>query len=275
MNSGQLSWEENGSRKETGITSEVFTTRSKMQVKDVIHNITQKKSEAALEWIKSLDVDVENSVIFGAYMTGVELAKSLKEISNVSLVDVYSHLKALVDIETEKGVKFYSDIDKGIELIKGADLVVDTTGLGGLKPEAARKINGKIFLVEDPTSDGSDKLILEKSNVKDRLQFSHADHRGILKIGGLQSKTSGTMTLTIETLRKSLENVLQCDGVLYGVAAMDFYEGILFKEKNVQKFLKATEKPALTVSALNFIQCDDAIQRQLSKVTSRVENVSI
>lgn len=275
MNSGQVSGEENGSKKETGITSEVFTTRSKMQVKDVIHSITQKKSEAAFEWIKSLDLDVENSVIFGAYMTGVELSKSLKEISNVSIVDVYSHMKTLVNVEVEEGVKFYSDVDQGMELIKGADLVVDTTGLGGLKPEAACTINGKVFLVEDPTSDGSDKLILKKSNVKYRLQFSNADHKGILKTGGLQSKTSGTMTLTIETLRKSLENVLKREGVLYGVAAMDFYEGILFKEKNVQKFLKATEKPALTVSALNFIQCDDAIQHQLSKVTSRVENVSI
>jgi hypothetical protein len=265
----------NDSMRETGITSEVFTTRSSTRVKDVIQCITEKKSEAAFEWIKSLDLDVENSVIFGAYMTGIELASSLKEISNVSVVDIYPHMKSLVENEVGTDVKFYSNIDQGLKLIKAADLVVDTTGLGGLKPEAASAFNGKIFLVEDPTSDGSDKVILKKNNIKNRIQLSNADHMGILKTRGLNTKTSGTMTLTIETLRKSLENVLQGEGVLYGVVAMDFYEGILFKEKNVQKFLKAAEKPALTVSSLTPVQCDDMIQKQLSKLNSKVEYVSI
>lgn len=250
---------------DTGITSEVFTVTSRMRVEDVIKKITEIKCNAAIDWINSLNVNIENSVVVGAYLTGIGLSKRLKEISNVTVIDIYPHLEKLVGNDTE----FNSDLIS----VKGADLVVDTTGLGGIRPEIAKLIGGKVFLVEDPSSDGSDNLILQKNNIINRLRLSNSIYKGILKTGGLNSKTSGTMTLTIEILRKSLEDVLKNTGVLYGVAGMEFYEGALFKEKDVDKFLSLIKKPALTVSTLEPISCDEIIKKYLKRIGSDVENV--
>lgn len=251
----------------TGITSEVFTVTSKMNVEDVIKKITEIKCNAACSWINSLNRDIENSIVVGAYLTGIELSKRLKKISNVTVIDIYPHLEKLAENEIE--------FKSNLILIKDADLVIDTTGLGGLKPGMARLITGKVFLAEDPTSDGSDKLIMEKCNIQDRLKLSCADHKGILRTQGVNSKTSGTMTLTIEVLRKSLEDVLKKSGVLYGIAGMEFYEGALFKEKDVDKFLRLIKKPALTVSTLEPVSCDEIINKYIEKIGSEVEDVSL
>lgn len=249
---------------DTGITSHVFTVTSQITVADVIKKITEIKCDAAYNWITSLNEDIENSVVIGAYLTGTGLSKRLKKISNVTVVDIYPHLEEIVD----NGVVFTSDLT----LIKDGDLVVDTTGLGGLKPEMAKLINGNIFLAEDPTSDGSDSSILEKNNLMDRFRASSSNYNGILRTGGINSKTSGTMTLTIDVLRKSLEDILKKSGVLYSVANMEFYEGALFKEKDVDKFLKLIKKPALTVSTLEPFPCDEIIINYLGKIGSEVKN---
>lgn len=248
---------------DTGITSEVYTITSKMSVEDVIKKITEMKCNASLDWINSLNVNIENSVVMGAYLTGIELSKRLKKISNVTVIDIYPHLEKFV----EKGIEFNSNLIN----IKDADLVVDTTGLGGIRPKIVKLISGNAFLVEDPTSDGSDNLIQQKNNTINRLQLSNSNYKGILKTGGLNSKTSGTMTLTIEVLRKSLGDVLKDTGVLYGIAGMDFYEGVLFKEKNVDKFLSLIKKPALTVSTVEPISCDEIIKKYLKRINSEVK----
>ena len=246
-----------------GITSEVFTVTSQMNIEDLIKEITEIKCNAVSNWINSLDVDIENSLVIGADLTGIGLAKRLKKISKVEVVDIYPHMRNLLD----EDVEFHSKID----MIKNKDIVVDTTGLGGLTPEITKLINGKTFLVEDPASDGSDDMINNKSNIEDRLKSASVPYKGILKTEGLNSKTSGTMTLTMEVLRNSLKDVLKKPGVLYGVAGMDFYEGILFKEKNVGKFLDHIKKPALTVSTLDPFSCDDIINEYLKKIYSKVE----
>ncbi len=250
-------------RYDTGITSEVFTVTSKMSVEDVIKKITEIKCNAVCEWINSLNVNIENSVILGTYLTGIELSRRLKKISNVTVIDIYPHLEKFVG----NNVKFNSNLIN----IKDADLVVDTTGLGGIRPQIVKLISGNVFLVEDPTSDGSDNLILQKNNTINRLQLSNSDYKGILKTGGLNTKTSGTMTITMEVLRKSLEDVLKNKGVLYSVAGMDFYEGALFKEKDVNKFLSLIKKPALTVSTLEPISCDEIIEKYLKRINSEVK----
>ena len=251
---------------QSGITSEVFTIKSRIKVKDLLRRIIEKKCEATSNWINSLDVDIENSVILGAYLTGIGLSKQLKKISEVTVVDIYPHLGNLIDMD----VNFCSQT----EIIENADLVIDTTGLGGLTPDVTKFINGKGFLVEDPTSDGSDKLIIGKNNVTARLKSASANYKGILMTQGLDSKTSGTMTLTMEILRKSLADALKKPGVLYGVAGMEFYEGLLFKEKNIEKFMEVINKPSLTISTLEPFSCDDIIKEYLEKLDSHVENVN-
>lgn len=251
---------------ERGITSEVSTIKSRTTVKNLLERILGIKCSAVSNWISSLDVDIEKTVIVGAYLTGIGLSMMLKKITDVTVVDIHPHLGNLVEMD----VKFASEIS----VIKDADLVIDTTGLGGLTPDIARNIQGEIFLVEDPTSDGSDVMIKGKSNIRDRLKRATTHHKGVLKTQGLNSKTSGTMTLTIEIIRKSLEDALRKPGVLYGVAGMEFYEGILFKEKNVNKFLDLTKKPALIISTLEPFSCDDIIRGYLDEVDSWVEDVS-
>ncbi|MCE5213702.1 MAG: DUF1188 domain-containing protein [Methanobacterium sp.] len=250
-----------------GITSEVFTITSQIKVKALMDKIIKKKYYATSTWIKSLNVDIENTVIVGAYLTGSGFSKELKKTSNVTLVDIYPHLENMLG----KDVKFSQDI----RVIEDADLVIDTTGLGGLAPEMAELINANIFLVEDPTSDGSDELIKGKNNIMDRLKSATAHYKGILRTHGLNFKTSGTMTITMEILSKSLTDALKTPGALYGVAGMEFYEGILFKEKNVDKFLDLLKKPAITVSTLEPFSCDEIINKYMEKLDSQVENVSL
>lgn len=256
--------------KERGITEEVFTLYSGIQVGDIVNRIGSVKCEAAFNWVESLDVDVDETVIVGAYITGMKLAERFKKFSKVTVIDINPNLRhLLVD-----NVEFTDDLTR----IKNADLVIDTTGLGGLSPESVRGMVGldvKIFIAEDPTSDGSDNSIIEKSNIPERLDLASSMYKGVLKTAGLNTKTSGTMTLTMEVLRKSLDDILKTNGVLYGVAGMKFYEGVLFKEKDYDKFLRLMEEPALITSSLQPVSSDDKLEANLEKIKSKVEDVSI
>ena len=256
--------------KERGITEEVFTMYSGIEVGDIVNKIGDIKCEATLRWVDSLNVDVDETVIVGAYITGMKLAKRFKEFSNVTVIDIQPNLKHLLG----DGVEFTDDLTR----ITEADLVVDTTGLGGLSPETVREFvssDVSTFLVEDPTSDGSDHCIIGKNDINDRVDVASAKNRGILKTWGLNTKTSGTMTFTMEILRKSLDEVLNSSGVLYGVAGMNFYEGVIFKEKNHQKYQSLLKEPALIISALQLLSSDDTLEKYLKKINSRVEDVSI
>lgn len=285
-----------------GITSSVLSNPSQILVEDVLNEISKLKTRAAMEWIKSIHVEIENSVILGTYLTGAAIAKELNEISDVTVVDIHPHLRGLLmdssreDPNTDssfgtlssetlksipsrtlrsKEISFHPYSESVSELLKAADLVVDTTGLGGLKPEMARNIRAEVFLVEDPCSDGSDASIRAMNMTTERIRASKSTKNGVIKTGGLNAKTSGTMTLTIQVLLKSLENLLKEDGVLYGVASMDFYEGVLFHEKNLQKFHDMIKKPALTISSLSPVPVDAEIESNLNKIESVVEDVSI
>jgi len=255
--------------KERGITEEVFTLYSGLEVTDLLNQICEVKCEAVINWMELLDVDVERTVIVGAYITGMKLAERFKEFSQVTVIDIQPTLKSLLGDD----IDFTDDLTR----ISHADMVVDTTGLGGLSPESVREfVNSdvEIFLTEDPTSDGSDNSIIEKSNIIDRINLASSKYRGILKTGGLNTKTSGTMTLTMEVLRKSLEDILKIKGVLYGVAGMNFYEGVLFKENDYDKFSRLIREPALITSSLQPLSSDDTLEKYLQKINSTVEDVS-
>ena len=256
--------------KERGITEEVFTLYSGIAVGDIVNRIGEIKCEAAINWIHSSQINVEETVIVGAYITGMKLAEQCKNFSNVTVIDIQPHLKHLLSDDVE-----FSD---DLTLIKNADLIIDTTGLGGLSPETVREyvnMEESIFLAEDPTSDGSDTQIIEKSNIQHRVEVAGSKYAGILKTSGLNTKTSGTMTLTMEVLRKSLEDILKSEGVLYGVAGMNFYEGVIFKEKDHDKFHSLLDEPALIISALQPLSSDDIIEGYLDKISSGVGNVTI
>lgn len=255
--------------KERGITEEVFTLYSGMEVGDIVNSIGNIKCEVIIKWIESLNIDIERTVIIGAYITGMKLSERLKKFSKVTVIDINPNLEPLLGGDVE----FTDDLTR----ISGADLVIDTTGLGGLSPGSVREFvnsDTRIFITEDPTSDASDSHIIEKNNVIERLELASSEYKGILKTNGLNTKTSGTMTLTMEILRKSLGDILKTEGVLYGVAGMNFYEGVLFKEKDLLKFHRLLMEPALIISTLRPLSADIALDKYLKKINSIVENVS-
>jgi len=264
---------------EMGITSMVTTSYSSLTIWDIIKIISGKKSDAVNEWIDSLPVQIERPVVVGTYLTGASLAQKLvqrKEIKEVKVLDIYPHLKKLLytlwDVESKDSavneinnakISFSTDLGH----LKTGDMVIDTTGLGGIDVNQIKELNScEVFLVEDPSSDGSDDLIQNKNFTEQRIKASSANHRGLIFTSGLGSKTSGTMTLTMDVLRKSLEEVLKEEGVLYAVASLDFYERILFKEENTEKFLETLQRPAMVVSSIKAVDLDIILAKQLTKI---------
>ena len=277
----------NLSKHENGITSTVTTYYSSITIGDILNIIAQKKADAVIKWINSLDYNMENPMIVGTYLTGVFIALKLREnrsIQNIEVLDIYHHLgdliksfednskylseEKLVNDKTHnnphyKKILFSNDLSR----LKKADALFDTTGLGGLDIKHIKKLNKcKIFLTEDPSSDGSDNLIKDKNLTLTRLKSASAQYKARIFTSGLMSKTSGTMTLTMDVLRKSVEEVLKTNGVLYAVASLDFYEGILFKEKNTEKFLESVNRPAMVVSSINPVQIDKTIIKIIEKI---------
>ncbi len=277
----------NLSKCENGITSTVTTYYSSITIGDILNIIAQKKADAVIKWINSIDYNVENPMIVGTYLTGVFIALKLREIhaiQNIEVLDIYSHLgdliksfednfnylakEKLVNDKTHKNPHYNKILfSNDLSHLKKADAVFDTTGLGGLDIKHITKLNKcKIFLAEDPSSDGSDNLIKDKNLTSTRLKSASAQYKARIFTSGLMSKTSGTMTLTMDVLRKSVEEVLKINGVLYAVASLDFYEGILFKEKNTEKFLESVNRPAMVVSSINPVQIDKTIIKIIEKI---------
>ena len=65
---------------DTGITSEVFTIKSETKLIDIFNNIINKKSEACLNYIDSLNLDKNTKiVVVGTYFTGVGIVKKLRK----------------------------------------------------------------------------------------------------------------------------------------------------------------------------------------------------
>jgi hypothetical protein len=272
------------SKLETGITSTVTTSYSSLTVWDIIKIIASKKSYAVNEWLDSLPIQIERPSIAGAYLTGAILAQKLvqrEEIKEVEVLDIYPHLKTLLDtswdVESEYNIvnrinnaKISFSTDLGH--LKTGDMVIDTTGLGGIDVNQIKELNScKVFLAEDPSSDGSDDLIQSKNFTEQRINASSANHRARIFTSGLGSKTSGTMTLAMDVLRKSLEEVLKEEGVLYAVASLEFYERILFKEENTEKFLETLQRPAMVVSSLKPVNLDIILVEQLEKITVTIK----
>ncbi|MDR3291130.1 MAG: DUF1188 domain-containing protein [Methanobrevibacter sp.] len=260
--------DESAQEYETGITSHVLTINSNLKVYDLLNIIVNKKSSAILQWMEKLDIQLDNIVIVGAYLTGLGIANLLKgSYENITIVDIYPHLQELVDKfpmnnEEINKIKFSSNIN----LIKTADCVIDTSGLGGLSIKQIESISPKVFIIEDPIAEENDELLTEKNNINERFKVVKSQHKAILKTNGLDTKTSGTMTFTVDVMLKSINHALKEPGVLYGVSELTFFEGLIFKEKNIQKFLNAINTSAITISTLTPYNLDNIMELFLDKI---------
>lgn len=257
---------------DTGITSEVFTIKSETRLIDIFNNIINKKSEACLNYIDNLNLDKNTKiVVVGTYFTGLGIVKKLSEkYNNILLIDIYPHLKELMDTNIGGNYKNRINFSTDLELIKTGDVVIDTTGFGGLNVEQSSEINAEVFLIEDPVAEDNDSLLKDKNNIHERINAINASNKAILKTKGINTKTSGTMTLTIGVLTNALQKSQKREGVLYSACEMGFFEEVIFKEKNIPKFVELVSKNAMKISTIDPFSCDDLIKTQLDKIESKM-----
>ena len=281
----------NSQNYDTGISSEVFTVKSSIKLIDIFNLILEKKASAVLKLFDSLMdekiIDNDSSiVIIGTYFTGIAIAKylSYNDFKDITLVDIYPHLEGLIDsklgnpivqqgdeeaicsFENFKNIKFSSDLS----LIKSADVVIDTTGLGGINESQSESIYTKVFIIEDPIAEENDALLKDKNNIYKRANLVNSYHTYVLKTKGLNTKTSGTMTFAIDVLRQSMNKILAKEGVLYCSSEMTFYEEIIFKEKNLEKFFNLIESPVIKVSTILPFGCDNVIKEFIDEIHSEI-----
>lgn len=257
---------------DTGITSEVFTIKSETKLIDIFNEIISKKANSVFEYIDKLNVHVESKIIvIGTYFTGIGIVKKLSEkYKNILLIDIYPHLEELLRTniggELKNNVNFSSDLD----LIYSGDIIIDTTGFGGITTEQSSKFNADAFIIEDPVAEDNDELLKEKNNIHARLQAVKAPHKAIIKTKGINTKTSGTMTLTIGILTNMLNMFLENEGVLYCACEMGFFEEVIFKEKNIDKFIELVDVNAFKVSTIKPFDLDELIREEMNKITSKL-----
>lgn len=257
---------------DTGITSEVFTIKSETRLIDIFNNIINKKSEACINYIDNLNLDKNTKiVVVGTYFTGLGIVKKLSEkYNNILLIDIYPHLKELMDTNIGGNYKNSINFSTDLELIKSGDVVIDTTGFGGLTVEQSSEINAEVFLIENPVAEDNDSLLKDKNNIHERINAVNASNKAILKTKGINTKTSGTMTLTIGVLTNALQESQKKEGVLYSACEMGFFEEVIFKEKNIPKFVELVSKNAMKISTIDPFSCDDLIKTQLDKIESKM-----
>ncbi len=257
---------------DTGITSEVFTIKSETKLIDIFNNIINKKANACLSYIDNLNLDKNTKiVVVGTYLTGIGIVKKLSEkYNNILLIDIYPHLKELLDTNIGGDYSNPIDFSTNLELIKTGDVVIDTTGFGGLTTQQSSKIHAKAFLIENPVAEDNDNLLKNKNNIHERLNAVNAHDKAILKTKGINTKTSGTMTLAIGVLTNALNESQQKEGVFYSVCEMGFFEEVIFKKKDIEEFIKLVTTPTMKISTIDTFSCDELISKQLDKIESKM-----
>ena len=78
------------------------------------------------------------------------------------------------------------------------------------------------------------------------------------------------MTLTIGILTNLLNKFLEKEGVLYCACEMGFFEEVIFKEKDIGKFIELTNTNAFKVSTINPFDLDDSIKQEISKINCKM-----
>ena len=257
---------------DTGITSEVFTIKSETKLIDIFNDIISIKSDAVFDYIESLNIDASSKIIvIGTYFTGVGIVKRLSEkYENITLIDIYPHLEDMLHTSLGGKLKNKVNFTSNLDLIYSGDIVIDTTGFGGINVEQSSKFDVDAFIIEDPVVEDNDKLLAEKNNIHERLDVVKSPNKAIIKIKGINTKTSGTMTLTIGVLTNLLNEFQKREGVLYCACEMGFLEEVIFKEKDINKFMELADVNAFKVSTIDPFSLDELIKEEISKITTEM-----
>ncbi len=260
-----------------GITETVKTIDTKTKVIDVINEIAKRKYKAIRDFLEG--EEFKEVVVFGVYLWGNYVAQNLsKYADNVYLVDIHEFMKGFVP--NNNSIKFLNLNEFKLKFMKNEvnpDLIVDLTGLGGVEPEFLSKFNPNVIIVEDPKG-VFDVDIYEADNTYERTApFIEKAKVGILRTyrKARVSKTSGTMTLTIDTIVDASREITSLDGVLYAIPNLRYYEGILFHENDIHKFLSEISQPAITISTLNDVldEAEEILSNNINLIYSFVEEL--
>ena len=257
---------------DTGITSEVFTIKSETKLVDIFNDIIFKKSEAVFDYIENLNIDKSaRIVVIGTYFTGVGIVKRLSEkYENILLIDIYPHLEELLYTQLGGSLKNKIEFSSDLDLIYSGDIVIDTTGFGGIDVEQSSKFDVDAFIIEDPVAEDNDNLLKAKNNIHERLNVVNSPNKAIIKTAGINTKTSGTMTLAIGILTNLLNKCHGKEGVLYSACEMGFFEEVIFKEKDIDKFIELINVNAFKISTINPFNLDELISEELNKINSKM-----
>ena len=257
---------------DTGITSEVFTIKSETKLIDIFNDIIFKKSEAVFDYVESLDVAEDTKIIvIGTYFTGVGIVKRLSEkYTNILLIDIYPHLEGLLYTELGGSLKNSVEFSSDLDLIYSGNVVIDTTGFGGINVEQSSNFDVEAFIIEDPVAEDNDELLKAKNNIHERLKAVDSSNKAIIKTMGIDTKTSGTMTLAIGVLTNLLNRCSGKEGVLYSACEMGFFEEVIFKEKDIGKFIELANVNAFKISTINPFDLDELIAEELDKINSKM-----
>jgi hypothetical protein len=201
----------------------------------------------------------------------VGIVKRLSEkYENILLIDIYPHLEELLHTDLGGQLKNNVDFSSDLNLIYSGDIVIDTTGFGGISVEQSSKFDADTFIIENPVAEDNDELLAEKNNIHEKLDVVKAKNKAVLETKGIDTKTSGTMTLTIGVLTNLLNRFLEMDGVLYCACEMGFFEEVIFKQKDIGKFIELTSVNAVKVSTIRPFDLDELIAEEISKITSEM-----
>ncbi|WP_456472826.1 SAM-dependent methyltransferase HcgC family protein [Methanocaldococcus sp.] len=259
-----------------GITNKILTIETKTKVIDVIQSIAEKKFNAIKRFLEG--EEFKEALIFGVYLWGNFVAQNLsKYCENIYLVDIHEFMKEFVNTNA----KFLSLNDLKLKLIKNEinpDLIIDLTGLGGVEAEFLAKFSPKVAVIEDPKGvfdvdiyelDDSDEKALKLLNKVEKIGLLRTYRKAKV------SKTSGTMTLTIDTIVDASKDIIALDGVLYAIPNLRYYEGILFHDKDVYKFLDEISKPAITISSITDVseKAERILNKNVDLIYSFVDEV--
>ncbi len=257
---------------DTGITSEVLTIKSEVKLVDIFNEIIEKKSKAVYNYIEELDIAADTRiVVIGTYFTGVGIVKKLSEkYENILLIDIYPHLEGLLHTDLGGRLENDADFSSDLNLIYSGDVVIDTTGFGGIDVAQSSKFDVDTFIIEDPVAEDNDELLAEKNNIHERLKAVKAKNKAVIKTKGIDTKTSGTMTLTIGVLTNLLNRFLEMPGVLYCACEMGFFEEVIFKQKDIARFIELTNVNAFKVSTINPFDLDEMIGEEINRINSEM-----
>ena len=73
-------------------------------------------------------------------------------------------------LHTDVGGKLKNSVDfsSKLDLIYSGDVVIDTTGFGGITVEQSSKFDVDAFIIEDPVAEDNDPLLKDKNKIRTR-----------------------------------------------------------------------------------------------------------